>query len=224
MKTALKGNHSFSSVQSLSCVRLFATPWTAAHQASLSITNSRSLLKLMSIESVIPSNHLILPCPLLLLPSIFPSIRVFSNESVLRIRWPQYWSFSFSISPSNEYSGLISFRIDWLDLFAVQGTLKSLLQHHSSKASILQCSAFFMVQLSHPYMTTGKTIALTRWIFVGKVMSQLFNMLSRLVITFLPRSKRLLISWLQSPSAVILEPRKIKSDTVSTVSHLFAMK
>ena len=156
------------------------------------------------------SNHLILCCPLLLLPSIFPSIRVFSNESVFCIRWPKYWSFSFSISPSNEHSWPISFRMDWLDLLAVQGTLKSLLQHHSSKASILQCSAFFMVQLSHPYMTTGKIIALTRWTFVDKVMSLLFNTLSRLVITFLPRSKCLLISWLQSPSAVILEPKKIK--------------
>ena len=165
-----------------------------------------------------PSNHLIL-CPLLLLlPSIFPSIRVFSNESTLRIRWPKYWSFSFSISPSNEYSGLISFRMDWLDLLAVHGTLKSLLQHHSSKASILQCSVFFLVQLSHPYMTTGKTITLTRRTFVGKVMSLLFIMLSRLVITFLPRSKHLLISWLQSPSAVILKPPKIKSAAVSTVS------
>ena len=165
-----------------------------------------------------PSNHLILCHPLLLLPSIFPSIRVFSNGSALRIRWPKYWSLSFNISPSNEHPGLISFRMDWLDLLAVQGTLKSLLQHHSSEASILWCSAFFPVQLSHPYMTTGKTIALTRWTFVGKVMSLLFNMLSRLVITFLPRSKRLLISWLQSPSAVILEPLKIKSDTVSSVS------
>ena len=165
-----------------------------------------------------PSNHLILCRPLLLPPSIFPSIRVFSNESVLRIRWPKFGGFSFSISPSNEYSGLISFRMYWLDLLAVQGTLKSLLQHHSSKASILRCSAFFTVQLSHPYMTTGKTIALTRWTFVGKVMSLLFNMLSRLVITFLPRSKCLLISWLQSPFAVILEPQKIKSVTVSTVS------
>ena len=157
----------------------------------------------MSIESVIPSNHLILCRPLLLLPSIFPSIRVFSNESALHIRWPKYWSFSFIISPTNEHPGLISFRIDWLDLLAVQGTLKSLLQHHSSKASILPCSAFFIVQLSHLYITTRKTIALARWTFVGKVMSLLFNMLSRLVITFLPRSKRLLISWLQSPSAVI---------------------
>ena len=160
----------FSSVQSLSHVQLFVTPRTAAHQASQSITNSRSLLKLMSIELVMPSNHLILCRPLFLLPSIFSSIRVFSNKSVLRIRWPKYWSFSFSISPSNEYSGLTSFRIDWLDLLAVQGTLKSLLQHHSSKASIFLCSAFFIVQLSHPYVTTGKTIALTRWTFAGKVM------------------------------------------------------
>ena len=158
----------------------------------------------MSIESVMPSKNLILCCPLLLLPSIFPSTRVFSNESVLHIRWPKYWSFSFCISPSNEHPGLVSFRMDCLDLLAVQGTLKSLLQHHSSKPSILWCSAFFIVQLSHPYMTTGKTIALTRQTFVDKVMSMLFNMLSRLVITFLPRSKRLLISWLQSPSAVNL--------------------
>ena len=196
--------HQFSSVQSLSCVRLFATPRTAACQASLSIVNSRSLLKLMSIEAVMPSNHLVLCHPLLLLPSVFASIRVFSNESALRIRWPKYWSFSLSISPSNEYSGLISFRMDWLDLLAVQGTLKTLLQHHSSKASTLRRSAFFIAQLSHPYMTTGKTIALTRQTFVGKVMFLLFNMLSRLVITFLSRSTRLLISWLQSPSAVIL--------------------
>ena len=164
------------------------TPWTTACQASLSITNSWSLPKLMSIKSVMPSNPLILYHPLLFLPSIFPSIRVFSNESALHIRWPNYWSFSFNISPSNEHSGLISFWMDWLDLLAVQGTLKSLLQHHSSKASILRCSAFFKGQLSHPYMTTGKTIALTRWTFVGKVMSLLFNMLSRLVITFLLRS------------------------------------
>ena len=164
-----------------------------------------------------PSNRLILWCPLLLLPSVFPSVRVFSNESVLRIWWPNYWSFSFSINPSNEYSGLISFRIDWLDLLAVQGTLKSLLQHHSSKASILFRSAFFMVQLSHPYMTARKSIGLTLWTFVSKVMSLLFNMLCRLVI-FLPRSKRLLISWLQSPSAVILEPKKRKSTTVSIVT------
>ena len=165
-----------------------------------------------------PSNHLILCCPLLLLPSIFPSIRVFSNESTLCIRWPKYWSFTLNISPSNEYSGLISFRMDWLDLLVVQGTLKSLLQHHSSKALILWHSAFFIVQLSHPYMTAGETIALTRRTFFGKVMSLLFNMLSRLVTTFLPRSKHLLISWLQSPSAVILQPPKIKSATVSTVS------
>ena len=163
-----------------------------------------------------PSNHLILCCPLFLLPSVPPSIRVFSNESTLRMR--KYWSFSLSIIPASEHPGLISFRMDWLDLLAVQGTLKSLLQHHSSNASILRHSAFFTVQLSHPHMTTGKTIALTRRTFVGKIMSLLFNMLSRLVITFLPRSKRLLISWLQSPSAVILEPKKIKSDAVSTVS------
>ena len=175
----------FSSVQSLSRVRLFATPWTAANQASLSITNSRSPPKPMSIESVMPSKHLVLCHPLLLFPSIFPSIRVFSNESVLCIRWPKYWSFSFSIGLSSDYSGLISFRIDWFDLLAVKGTLKSLLQHHSSKTSVLWCSAFFTIQLSHPYMTSGKTIALNRWTFVGKVMSLLFNMLSRLVITFL---------------------------------------
>ena len=175
----------------------------AACQASLSITNSQSSLKLMSIESVMPSSHLILCCPLLLLLPIPPSIRVLSNESALHMRWPKYWSFSFSISPSKEHPGPISFRMNWLDLLAVQGTLKSFLQHHSSKASILQCSAFFTVQLSHPYMTTGKTIALTRRTYVGKVISLLFNMLSRLVITFLPRSKRLLISWLQSSSAVI---------------------
>ena len=170
------------------------TPWTAACQASLPITNFQGLLKLISIKLMMPSNHLILCHPLLLLPSIFPSDRVFSDESLICIRWPKYWSFSFSISSSSEYSGLLSFRMDWLDLLAVQGTLKRLFQHHSSKASILQHSAFFIVQLSHPYMTTGKNIALTRWIFVGKVMSLLFNMLSRLVITFLPRSKRLLIS------------------------------
>ena len=175
------------------------TPWAVACQASLSITNSQSLLKLISIKSLMPSNHLIFCHPILLLSSIFPSIRVFSSESVLHILWPKYWSFRFSISPSNEYSGQISFRMDWLDLLAVQGTLKSLLQHHSSKASILQCSAFFIVHLSHPYMTIGKTIALTKRTFVGKVMSLLLNMLSRLVITFLPRSKLLLISCLQSP-------------------------
>ena len=201
----------FSSGQSLSCIWLFATTWTVAHWASLSFTNSWSPHKLMSIESMMPFNHPILCRPLLLLPSVFPSIRVFSNESAQMslIRWPKYWSFSFSINPSNEDSGLISFRMDWLDLLAVQGTIKSLLQHHiTSKASVLQCSAFFIVQLSYPYTTTGKTIALIRKTFVGKVMSLLFNMLSRLVITFLPRSKSLLISWLQSPSAVILEPQK----------------
>ena len=217
----LDGNSDWAagSVQfSYSVVSDSANPWTAVRQASLSITNSRSLLKLMSIESMMPSNHLMLCHPLLFLPSIFSSIRVFSNESVLPIRWPKYWSFNFSISPSNEYSGLISLSIDWFDLIAVQGSLKSLLQHHSSKASILWCSAFFVVQLSNLYMTTGKTIALTRWTFVGKVMSLLFNMLYKFVIAFLPRSKHLLISWLQSPSAVILEPKKIKSDTVSTVS------
>ena len=179
------------SVQSLSRVRLFVTPRTAAHQTFLSITNSSRWC-----------------CPLLS-SSVFPSIRVFSNESVLHIRWPKHWSFSFSISPSSEYSGLISLRTDWFNLLKIQGTLKSLFQHNKSKASVLWCSAFFIVQLSHPYMTTGKTIALTRWIFVGKVMSLLFNMLSRLLIAFLPRSKHLLISWLQSPSAVILEPKKI---------------
>ena len=203
----------FSSVQSLSHVQLFATSWTAACQASLSITNSQSLLKLMSIELVIPSNHLILCRPLLFLPSIFPSIRVFSNESVLCIRWPKYWSFSFSISPSNEYSGLISFRMDWLDVLAVQGTLNSLLQHHSSKASILWHSAFLLsptLTSIHDYWKNHS--------FVGKAMSLVFNMLSRLVITFFPRSKCLLISWLQSPSAVILELKKIKSLTVSIVS------
>ena len=194
------------------------TVWTAAHQASLTITNFWSLLKLMSIKSVMPSKHLILCYPLLLLPSILPSIRVFSNESVVCIRWPKYGSFSFSISPSNEYSGLISFRIDQLDLLAVQGTLKSLRQHHSSKASILRLSAFFMVQLSYPYMTTGKTITLTRQTFAGKVMSLLYNMLSRLIITVLPRNKHLLISWLQSPSAVIFGAPQNK---VSYCFHCF---
>ena len=184
----------WQSVQSVnSHVRLFVTTWTAAYQASLSVTRSQSMLKLMSIKSMMPSNHLVLCCPLLLLPSILPSIRVFSNESALCIRWPKYCSFSFSISPSNDYSGLICFRMDWLDFLAVQGTLKSLLQHHSLKASILQPSAFFGVQLSHLHTTAEKTTALTRWTFVSKVMSLLFNMLSRLVITFLPRSKRLLI-------------------------------
>ena len=187
------------------------TPWTAAHQAFLSITNSQSLLKLMCIVSVMPSNHLILCCLILLLPSIFPRIRVFSKESVLCIRQSKYLSFSFSISPSSKHSGLTSFRMDWLDLLAVQGTLKSLLQYHSLKASIPRCSAFFIVQLSHLYMTTGKTVALTRRTFVGKVMSLLFNMLSRLVIGYLPRRKHLLISWLQSLCTVISEPKKIKS-------------
>ena len=189
----------------------------------MSITNSQSPLKLMSFELVMPSSHLLL-CHPLLLPPIPPSIRVFSNGSTLCMRWSKYWSFIFSISPSNEHLGLISFRMDWLDLLEVQGTLKSLLQHHSSKTSILLCSAFFTVQLSHPYMIIGKTIALTRWTFVGKVMSLLFNMLSRLVITFLPRSKHLLISWLQSSPAVILDPPKIKSDTVYTVSPSLPIK
>ena len=183
-----EGQGSLSSAQLLSCVRLSVTPWTTALQATLSITSSQGLIKLTSIESVMPYEHLILYHPLLLLPSIFPSIRVFSNESSLHIRWPNYWSFSFSISPSNEHSGLISFRMDWLDLLAVQGTLKSFLQHHNLKASILWHSPFFIVQFSHSYMTTGKTIALTRRTFVDKVMSLLFNMLSRLVVTFLPRS------------------------------------
>ena len=195
-----------------------ATKRAAACQASLTITNSQSLLKLVFIESVRPSNHLILCHLHLLPPSIFPSIRVFSNESALHIRWPKYGSFSFSISPSNGYLGLISFRMDWLDLLAAQGTLKSLLQHHSSRASILQHLAFFIVQLSHPYMTTGKTIAFTRQTFVGKIMSLLFSMLSRLVISFLPRSKCLLISWPHSSFVVILEPKKRKSDVASIVS------
>ena len=204
------GFSSVQSVQSLSRVWLFAIPWIAAYQASLSITNCRSSLKLVSIESVMPSSLLILCHPLLLLPPIPPGIKIFSNESTLCMRWPKYWSFSFSISSCKEHPELISFRMDWLDLHAGQGTLKSLLQHHSSKASILRHLAFFTVQLAHPYMTTGKTIALTRRTFVAKVISLLFNMLSRLVITFLPRSKHLLISWLQSPSAVILEPPKNK--------------
>ena len=194
---------------------ILSDPMDCSTPGFLSITNSQSLFKLISNESVMPSNHLILCHPLNLLPSIFPSIRVFSNESVLCIRWPKYWSFS--ISPLNEYSGLISLRMNWFDPLAVQGTLKSLLQHHSLKASILQHSAFFIVQLSHPYMTTGKAIALTRWTFISKVISLLLNMLSRLVIAFLPRRKHLLIAWPQSPSAVILEPKKIKSDTVSIV-------
>ena len=207
-----------------SCVPGSATPWMTACQASLSFSISWSLLKLMSFELVMTSNHLTRLChPFLLLPSIFPSIRVFSNELALCIRWPKYWSFSFTISPTSEYSELISIRINWFDLLALQGTLKSLLQHHNSKASIPQPCAFFMVQLSHPYMTTGKTIALTIWTFVGKVMPLLFNTLSRFIIASLPRSKCLLISWLQSLSAVILEPKKIKSVTISIFS-LFAMK
>ena len=208
----------YNSVQFISVAQSCPTlcdPWTTAHQASLSITNCQRIPKPTATELVMPFNHLILCHPLLLLPSIFPSIRVFLNESALHIRGPKYWSFSFNISPSNEQPGLISFRMDWLDLLAGQGTLKNLLQHHSSKASILQRSAFFIVQLSRPYVTTGKTIALTRRTFVDKVMSLLFNILSTLVITFLPRSECLLISWLQSPSAVILEPPKNK------VSHCF---
>ena len=203
----------FNSVQLLSRVQLFVTPWTEACQASLTITNFESPPKPMSMESMMPFNHLIL-CHPLLLPSIFPSIRVFSEESVLRIRWPEYWSFSFNISPSNEHPGPISLRMNWLDLLAVQGTLKSLLEHHSSKASILRHPAFFTVQLSHPYMTTGKTIALARRTLVSKVMSLLLNMLSRLVITFVSRSNHLWISWLQSLSAVILEQKKLKSATI----------
>ena len=198
----------FSSVAQ-SCPTL-SDSMNRSSQAKLSITSPWSLLKLMSIELVIPSSHLILYHPLLLLPPIPPNIKVFSNESTLHIRWPKYWSFSFNINPSDEHPGLILFRMDWLDLLAVQGTLKSLLQHHSSKASILRHSGFFIVQLSHPYMTTGKTIALTRQTFEGKVMALLFNMLFRLVITFLPRSKHVLISWLQSLSAVILEPKVLR--------------
>jgi len=196
--------------------QFFVTPWTAEGQASMSITNFWSLFKLMSIKLVMPFNHLILYRLLLLLTSIFPIISVFPNKSVLHIRWPKYWSFSISISPSNEYSGLVSFRIDWIDILAAQGTLKSLLQRHSSKASILWCSDFFMAQLSYTWLLE-KTVALTRWTFVGKIMSLLYNMLSRLVIAFLPRSMCLLISWLQSPSAMILEPKKINSVTVSIV-------
>ena len=209
-------------IQLLSRLQLLGTLGTTAHQASLSFTVCLSLLKLISIESVMPSNHHILCHPLLFLPSVFPSIRVFSKESALCVKWPKYWSFS--TSPSNEYSELISFTIDWLDLLAVQGTLKSLLQHDSSKASILQHSAFFKVQHSNPYMTTGKTISLIIRTFVGKVMSLLCNTLSRFVIVLLPRSNCLLTSWLQSPSAVILKPKKIKSFPVSIVSPLFAMK
>ena len=206
------------SAQLLSHVQLFCDPMDCSTPVFPVHHQLPELTKLMSIKSVMPSNHLILCCPLLLPPSIFPSIRVFANESVLRIRWPKYWSFSFNNSPSNEYSGLISFRIDRFDLLAVQGTLKSLLQHPSSKASVLWHSAFFIVQLSHSYMTTEKTIALTRWTFVGIAVSLLFNMQSRLVIAFLPRSKHLLISWLQSPSPVTLEPKKIKSVNISIVS------
>ena len=212
-------NLSISSVQLLSRVQLFATPWIAA-PPGLPVHHQLPEFTQTHLHRVSDACHLILCRPLLLLSPIPPSIRVFSNESTLRMRWPKYWSFSFSIISSKEIPGLISFRMDWLDVLSVQGTLKSLLQHHSSKASILWCSAFFIVQLSHPYMTIGKTVALTRRTFVGKVMSLLFNMLSRLVITFLPRSKSLLILWLQSPSAVILEPQKIKSDTVSpSISH-----
>ena len=199
------------------------TPWNAAHQPSLSFSTSQSLFKLMSIESVMPSNHLIFCHPLSLLPSIFPSIRVFSNESALCISWSKHWSFSFSISSFNEHSGLISFRMDWFDVLAVQGTLKSLLQHYSLKTSILWCSAVFMVQFSHPYVPTGKIMALTVWTFVHKVMPLLFIMLSRFVIAFCPRSKYLLISGLQSPSSVILEPKKIRLVTISLFLHLFTM-
>ena len=206
---------------SRSVVSNSATPWAAVREASLSFTISQSLLKFMSIESMMPCNHLILGCPLLLLLSIFPSIRVFSNELAPCIRWPKDWSFSFSISPFSEYSGLISFRMDLFDLLAVHGTLKSLLQHHSPKVSVLQCSVFLTLT---SYLTTGKMIALTIWTFFGKVMSLLFNMLSRFVIAFLPRSKRLIISWLQSPSIVILEPKKIKSVTISIFLLLFAVK
>ena len=198
--------------------QLFVTPWTAACQASLSLIISWSLPKFLSIALVIPSSHLILWCPLLLLPSIFPGIRDFSSESAVHIRWPKYWSFSLSISPSNEYSGLISLKVVWFDLLAVQGTQRTFLQHHSSKASILQCSAFFKVQFSWPCMTSRMTITLTIWIFVSRVMSLFFNTQSRFVITFLPRSKYLLISWLQSLSTVILEPKKRKSVTTSTFS------
>ena len=205
-------------VQQLSLIQLFVTPWSVPCQVSLSLNISWRLLKLMSIEPVMPFNHLVLCHSVLLLPLMFSLIRGFSNESVLHSRQPKYWSFSFSISPSNEYSGLISFRIDWFNLLAVQGTLKSLLQNHSSKASILWHSAFFMVHLSHPYMTTGKIIALTIWTFVGKIMCLLYNTMSRFVIIFLPRSKHLLTQWQQSPFKGILEPMKIKSVTVSIVS------
>ena len=209
-------------VQSLSLVQLFATPWTAAHQAPLSFTNSRSLLKLTSTESVMPSNHLILCRPLLLPPSIFPSIRVFSKESVLRIRWPKYWSFSFNISPSNVYSGLVSFRTDWFHLLPAQDTLKNLLHHHNSNALILYRSAFFMFQISHLNMTTGKTIDLTIQTFLGKVMSLLFNIQYRFVMSFLPKNNRLLISKLQSPST-FWSPRKQSLSLFPLFPHLFAM-
>ena len=213
----------FVVVQSLSHFQLFSS--TVCSTPGFPVLHHLwELAKLMSIETVMPSNHLILCFSLLPLPLTFPSIRVFSNELALHIRWPKYWSFSFSSSPSNEYSGLISFRTDWLDLLAVQGTLKSLLQHHNSKASILRHSAFFMIQLSHPYMIIGKTLTLTIWTFVGKVMPLLFSMLSRLIIAFLLRSKHLLISWLQSPSAVLLEPKKISLSLLSLFPHLFAMK
>ena len=214
----------FSSVQSLSHVQLFATPWTVAHQTSLSITNSWSLLKLISIELVMPFNQLILCHLLLLPPSIFPSFWVFSNESVICIRWPKDWSFSFNISPSNEHPGLISFRMDWLDLLAVQGTLMSVLQQHSSKASVLEGSAFFIVQLSHLHMTTEKTIALSRWIFVGKVMSLLLNMLSSLVITFLPWSKHLLIRGCSHHLQWFWSPQNKVSHHLHLLPHLFALK
>ena len=217
--------HIFFSVQFTSVTHSCPTvcnPMNRSTPGLPSITNSRSLLK--CIKLVMPSSHLILCRPLLLLPPIPPSIRVCSNQSTLSMKWPKYWSFSFSISPSNEQSGLISLRMDWLDLLAVQGTLKSCLQHHSSKASILWCSAFFTVQLSHPYMTTGKTIALTRWTFVGQVMPLLFNMLSRLVITFLPRSKHLLIPWLQSPPAVLETKKKKSLKLFPLFPHLFPMK
>ena len=219
-----KGFPGVSSVRSFSRVWLFVIPRKATHQASLSITNSWSLLKLISVKLVMPSNHLILCHALFLPPAIFPSIRVFSNESVLPIRWPKYWSFCFSIRPSNEYSGLISFRMDWLDLLAVQGTLKSLLQHHSSKASILQHSFFFIVQLSHPYMTTGKTLALTRWTFVCNVISLLFNMLSRLVTAFLPMSKHLSLHGCSHHLQWFWSPRKQSLLLFSLFAHLLSMK
>ena len=231
LRKGVTGNKiQFNSDQSLSCVQLFVTPWTAAYQASLVITNFWSLVKPMSIESEMLSNCLILCYPLLLLPSVFPRIRVFSNESVLHIRWPTYWSFSFSISPSNEHPGLTFFRVDWLDLLAVQGTLKSLLQYHSSKASILHCSAFFIVQLSHPYMTTGKTIALTRQIFAGKVMSLLLNMLSNFVIALLPRSRLLffffesvLMRWMKLEPIIQSEVSQKEKHKYSILTHIYGI-